>query len=113
MAEQESNEAVGVVDIVAAAVAGARSAVSRVWNAITKDGTLEAFVRQGADEMAMALRAFPESIHIDEPGTILNPTQGEITASRNPRLPSPSEIANSKQPYTPEHSQDNDHGMDR
>ena len=26
----------------------------------------------------VALKAFPESIHVDEPGTILNPTQGEI-----------------------------------
>jgi hypothetical protein len=88
------------------------SLVLRVWDAITKDGTLAAAGRQGADEMAMALRAFPESIHVDEPGTILNPTQGEIAASRNPRLPSPSEIAKDKQPYSPDHSQDhgNEHG---
>ena len=50
----------------------------------------------------MALRAFPETIHVNEPGTILNPTQGEIAASRNQKLPSPSEIAADKQPYRPE-----------
>ena len=59
----------------------------------------------------MALRAFPETIHVDEPGTILNPTQGEIAASRNQKLHSPNEIAADKQPYRPEPG--NDHGQDR
>jgi hypothetical protein len=59
----------------------------------------------------MALRAFPETIHVDEPGTILNPTQDEIAASRNQKLPSPSEFAADKQPYLPEPG--NDHGQDR
>jgi hypothetical protein len=61
----------------------------------------------------VALKAFPESIHADEPGTLLNPTQGEIATNRKTKLPSPSEIAKDKQPYTPDHSQDHGHGMDR
>jgi hypothetical protein len=37
--------------------------------------------RQGADEIGQALKAFPDSIQVQEPGTILNPTQGEIADS--------------------------------
>lgn len=110
MAEQESG---GLVGAVTTAVASTAAVVTGILNAIMKDGTLAAAGRQGADELAMALRAFPESIHADEPGTILNPTQGEIAASRNPNLPSPSDIAKDKHPYTVEHSQDHGHGMDR
>jgi hypothetical protein len=44
-------------------------------------GTLMAAGRQGADEIGQALKAFPESIQVQEPGTILSPTQGEIAES--------------------------------
>jgi hypothetical protein len=37
-----------------------------------------AALRQGGKELGAALKAFPESISVDEPGTILHPTQGEI-----------------------------------
>lgn len=37
-----------------------------------------AALRQGGKELGTALKAFPDSISIDEPGTALNPTQGEI-----------------------------------
>lgn len=114
MAEREQ-ESVGVVSTFAASVAGIRSAVNAIIEPFTRDGTLAAFFRQGADEMAVALKAFPESISVDEPGTILNPTQGEIAADRKTKLPSPSDIAKDKQPYRPENGQDhgNDHGHDR
>ena len=82
------------------------SLVARVWDAITKDGHLAAAGRQGLDELATALKAFPDSIGIDEPGTIFNPTQGEIAADREPKRLSPSEIAKDKTPYTLDHSQD-------
>jgi hypothetical protein len=90
--------------------------IAAIWNALNRDGTLAAAFRAGADEIAAAMRAFPESIHADVPGTILHPTQGEIGASReisigrDPRLPSPSEIARGKQPYRPE--QGHDHGQE-
>ena len=61
--------------------------VARVTHAITKDGMLAAAFRQGATELATALRAFPETIHAEEPGTFLNPTQGEIASSRQAALP--------------------------
>ena len=37
-----------------------------------------AALRQGGKELGTALKAFPESISVDEPGTVLSPTQGEI-----------------------------------
>jgi hypothetical protein len=87
----------------------------RVFEAINRDGTLKAAWRQGADEAATALKAFPESIQIDEPGTILSPTQGEIASDRESSLPTPSEIAKSKSLYGPEQTQSNDqdHGRSR
>ncbi len=90
--------------------------IARISHAITKDGMLAAAFRQGATETAMALRAFPDTIHAEEPGTFLNPTQGEIADSRSQKLPSPSEIArDSKQPYRPEpgHGQEHDRGHGR
>ena len=63
---------------VAAIVNGA----SRVWNAATEDGFLAAAWRQGIKELGVALKAFPDSISIDEPGTMYSPTQGEIADAR-------------------------------
>ena len=37
-----------------------------------------AALRQGGKELGTALKAFPDSIAVDEPGTVLSPTQGEI-----------------------------------
>ena len=118
MAEQDK-ESAGLVNTVVASVAGVRRAVNGVLEPITepltRDGTLAAFFRQGADELAQALKAFPESISVDEPGTILNPTQGEIAADRKTKLPSPSEIArdSKQQPYRPEPGHDHGQGKDR
>ena len=90
---------------------GSPSLVARVWDSISKDGHLAAFARQGADELATALKAFPESISVDEPGTIWNPTQGEIAADRKPI--SPSEIARDRSPYVADHGQNDEIDMDR
>jgi hypothetical protein len=94
VAEQQLNKSGGVI--------------GTITNAITKDGMLAAAFRQGATELAIALRAFPDTIHAEEPGTLLNPTQGEIADNR--KLPSPSEIAADKTPHRPENGQD--HGND-
>lgn len=97
-----------------------KSGLSSAWNAVTKDGTLAAAGRQGADELATALKAFPETIQAQTPGTILNPTQGEIAASRSTHggvhgrgnggdgVRSPSEIAKDNRPYRPEPDQGHD-----
>ena len=82
-----SNE--GALGLAQAAHSAVKSGLSSVVNAVTRDGTLAAAWRQGADEVGMALKAFPESIQVEEPGTILNPTQGEIASARN-HDPSPS-----------------------
>ena len=37
-----------------------------------------AFVRQGAKEVGAMLKAFPDTISVDEPWTVFSPTQGEI-----------------------------------
>jgi hypothetical protein len=108
MAEQEQNPT-----HVVSTVEGLRKAVNAILEPITRDGTIAAFLRQGADEMAVGLKAFPESISVEEPGSLLNPTQGEIAADRKPKPLSPSEIARSKHPYTPEHTQDDDHKRGR
>ncbi|MDA7980918.1 MAG: hypothetical protein MPJ50_19360 [Pirellulales bacterium] len=43
-------------------------------------GSLQAFVRQGAKELAQALQATPESIRpVEEPGTVFNPTPHEVS----------------------------------
>jgi hypothetical protein len=41
-------------------------------------GALQAALRQGGKELGEALKPFPESISVNEPGTVLSPTQGEI-----------------------------------
>jgi len=41
-------------------------------------GVAQAAMRQGAKEIGTMLKAFPESVSVDEPGTLFNPTQGEI-----------------------------------
>jgi hypothetical protein len=50
--------------------------VSDLWH----DRALAAFGRQGLDELGTALKPFPESIQVDESGSLWNPTQGEIAA---------------------------------
>ena len=101
--ESSQSEGGGILGLFAAIFSITKSALSSTWNAVTKDGTLAAAGRQGADELGMALKAFPDSIQSTVPGTLWNPTQGEIAASRSNAnagpsenaglLPSPSEIA--------------------
>jgi hypothetical protein len=93
------------VDLVAAAVSWTAAKVSGAWNALMRDGHIAAAARQGADEIGQALKAFPESIGVDEPGAVWNPTQGEIAADRKSDMPSPSEIARNKTPYVPEQTE--------
>ena len=93
------------------------SGVAKAWNAVTEDGYLAAAWRQGISELSAALKAFPESISADVPGTLWNPTQGEIADARDvssvgPPHPWPSEIANEtrNQPAN-DNGKSNDNGM--
>jgi hypothetical protein len=72
----------GEGNLIMRGVAYVLASVAHLWSKATKDGALAAAGRQGADEIGSALKAFPESIQSQEPGTIFNPTQGEIAASR-------------------------------
>jgi hypothetical protein len=92
------------------------SGVAKVWNAVTADGHLAAAWRQGIDEIGMALKPFPDSIQVDEPGTLWNPTQGEIANARElspsgPPHPWPSELAKDLN-NQPSNGNGNDSGKD-
>lgn len=92
----ENDNSGGIAGMVGAVFSGMASMAAGVWNAVMADGTIEAAGRQGLGELGQALKAFPDSIQVQEPGTIFNPTQGEIAADREDgigRSPWPSEIA--------------------
>jgi hypothetical protein len=83
-------------------VAAVANGLVKAWNAVMADGMLEAAGRQGIDELGAALKAFPDTIQVQETGTLWNPTPGEVAADRqqskqaggSSRTPWPSEIAN-------------------
>jgi cystathionine beta-lyase family protein involved in aluminum resistance len=104
----------GVVKSVGTLFQGGAMLAAKVTQAATQDGTLAAAGRMGLDELGTALKPFPESIQTQESGSIWNPTQGEIAASRqsmhggmqghssthtaySPPHPWPSEVAKERQ----------------
>jgi hypothetical protein len=80
---QENEKSGGIVSTVASVVTGAGSILGKMWDAVMADGMIAAAGRQGIDELGAALQAFPDSIQVQEAGTIWNPTQGEIAADRD------------------------------
>ena len=76
----EANSSRGAGAVRAAAFAF--GTVSLLVQKATQDGHLAAAGRQGIDELGAALKAFPDAIQTQEPGTIFNPTQGEVAADR-------------------------------
>ena len=127
LASDGSGSVAGFVATVAVvAVVTTARLVAKLWNGLTSDGTLAAFFRQGADEIGQALKAFPDAIQTQEPGTVLNPTQGEIASKRSKskhsgsyisfsnRPPWPSEIAREPKPKSDhghDHGHQNGHSM--
>ena len=95
MAERESNvesandrdagQERGILGVVLLPFEMFGNAVKAVADAIFRDGTIEAAGRQGIDELGAALKAFPDSIQIQEVGTIWHPTQGEIAVAARSR----------------------------
>jgi len=79
---QEGGEASprgGIVGVlmtpVTAVAAGIAAFVSELWH----DKELAAFARQGVDELGTAIsKPFPDSIQVDEIGSIWNPTMRDI-----------------------------------
>ena len=92
----------GIAGMAVRSVALVVATLAFVWNKMTKDGHLAAAGRQGIDEIGHALKAFPDAIQAQETGTIFNPTQGEVAASRKAAVygqgshPSPSRMASDR-----------------
>lgn len=124
----------GAVEMIARPVLAVMAVTAVLWNRLTEDGHLAAAGRQGLDELGAALKAFPDSMQVQETGTLWNPTQGEVAASRQqgrqmgnytsysstpPPHPWPSEIAaeNRQRQASGDHgkeqSQDKSHGQDQ
>ena len=75
----------------------AGAAAGAAYNAVTRDGTIDAFLRQGVGELGNALVAFPNgSIQHDEPGAVFNPLYSDIAADkREANLPTPADLTES------------------
>jgi hypothetical protein len=82
----------------------AGAVVSSVYRAVVRDGTIDAFLRQGANELGTAFgKMVPDSIQVDEPGQVFNPLYSDIAADKRAhaegpmatRLPTPGELAGS------------------
>ena len=73
----------GALSFAAAIVTLINRGTASIFHAATRDGTLAAAFRQGAGEIGQALKALPDSIQVQQPGTLLNPTQGEIADARD------------------------------
>ena len=100
VAGQSGGSVVGIAATIAVvAVVTVARLVAKLWDGLTRDGTLAAFMRQGADEMGAALKAFPDAIQTQETGTIWNPTQGEIASSRSRGKHSGSYVSFSNHPH--------------
>jgi hypothetical protein len=96
-----------------AAQQAVNATIDKVTDPMLRDGTLAAAFRQGASELYTALKPFPDSIQVNQPGTILNPTQGEIARARDPNAPSPSDIAHEDSPSPPGSGHEHGHEMGR
>jgi hypothetical protein len=76
--------------------------VAGMARALMKDGTIAAAMRQGADELGAALKAFPDSIQTYEMGTLWSPTPYEISKSRSQDEVTPSTIAKDDTGFSPD-----------
>ena len=74
----------------------AGAVVSAAYNAAMKGGELQAFFRQGANELGAALKAFPDSIQVDEPGQVFNPLYSDIAADKRAYAAGPEPVATSR-----------------
>ena len=91
------------------------AAASAILGAVMADGTIAAAGRQGVDELATAFgQMWPDSISVQETGSIFNPTQGEVAAARRPDLPSFDELIadNRPAPAEPARAMEKETGME-
>jgi hypothetical protein len=71
----------------------AGAAVRAGYNAVMRGGEIQAAFRQGFNELGAALKAFPDSLQVDEPGAVFNPLYRDIPSETKAELPSPGDIA--------------------
>jgi len=71
----------------------AGAVVSAAYHAAMKGGELQAFFRQGANEIGAALKAFPDSLQVDEPGQVFNPLYSDIAADKRAHHEAPEPMA--------------------
>lgn len=80
--------------------------VAATYQGLTRDGAVDAFLRQGANELGAVLgKALPDSVQIDEPGAPFNPLYRDMPSPTGPDVygrkaeaRTPSEIADDKTP---------------
>lgn len=75
----------------------AASVVGKVYDAVMEGGQIQAAGRQGIDELSAALKAFPDAIQCEEPGTAFHPLYRNMPGE----VPSPSEVASDPAPHLP------------
>lgn len=56
--------------------------VKAAVNGLMADGTIKAALRQGADEVGTALKAFPDSLQASAVGTVFHPLASEVAEER-------------------------------
>jgi hypothetical protein len=67
--------------------------ITTAYRAATRDGTIDAFLRQGARELGSALKAFPDTMQIDEAGAVFNPIYADRASQNRADHPSPGDLA--------------------
>jgi hypothetical protein len=70
--------------------------LASIYDGVMKGGEIQAFFRQGVAELGAALKAFPDSIQIDEPGTVFNPLYSDIAADKREHGRGPGPMAPAK-----------------
>jgi hypothetical protein len=105
MSMATESEIQGYFNKVGEALRPAGERVAAAYRAATRDGVIDAFLRQGANELGTALKAFPESVQIDEPGQVFNPLYSDTAADKRlANHPSPGDLAEGKGVEASEHS---------
>jgi hypothetical protein len=104
------NESGGLLDALVGAVGFVKDMVGAVYDWAQQGGPVQGALRQGVDEIGMALKAFPDSIQAYEMGTVFSPTPYDVSVSRNENVPSGAEIAADNTPHSPEQDMGRDQG---
>lgn len=101
MAEMESR---GVWDVMKDVVGIVKEVVGGFYDFAQQNvaGEVQGALRQGVDEIGIALKAFPDSIQAYEMGTVFSPTPYDVSVSRNENVPSGGDIARDNTPHSPE-----------